>query len=61
MAHKVTYAALTATAVIAAVDYQLRLVEDMFSPNAYPIIIGVLAVLSIVVNAWRDWQARQGH
>lgn len=61
MTHKVTYAALTATAVIAIVESQLQLASNLFSPAVYPIVIAIIAMLRIGVNAWRDWQSMQGH
>lgn len=61
MTHKVTYAALTATAVIAIVESQVQLVAHLFSPAAYPIVIAVIAMIRIGINAWRDYQATKDH
>lgn len=61
MAHRVTYIALTATAIVSAIEAQMQLLADQFSPAAYPIVIAAVAVLGIVVRAWRDWQAVRGH
>lgn len=61
MAHKVTYAALTATAIVSAVESQVQLLADMFSPAAYPVVISAVAILGIAVRAWRDWQTAQEH
>lgn len=61
MTHRVTYAALTATAIIGAIESQVQLLADQFSPAAYPIVIAVVAILGIIVRAWRDWQARAEH
>lgn len=61
MAHKVTYAALTAVAVVSGIEAQMQLLADKFTPAAYPWIVAGAAILGLVVRAWRDWQARQGH
>lgn len=61
MTHKVTYAALTATAVIAIVESQVQLVAHLFSPAAYPVVIAVVAMIRIGINAWKDYQGTQGH
>lgn len=61
MTHKVTYAALTATAVIAIVESQVQLAANLFSPAVYPIVIAIIAIVRIGVNAWKDWQSMRGH
>lgn len=61
MTHRTTYAALTATAIVGAVEAQVQLLADQFTPAVYPIVIAVVAVLGIIVRAWRDWQAARDH
>lgn len=61
MAHKLTYAALTATAVIAIVESQVQLLADTFTPAAYTWIIAAVAIARIAINAWKDWQASREH
>lgn len=61
MAHKVTRAALMATAVIAIVESKVQFLASLFSPAAYPVVIAVVAILRLGINAWKDWQSAQGH
>lgn len=61
MAHKVTYAALTATAVIAAIDAQMQFVAELLTPRAYSVTVAIVAIAGIAVNAWKDYQTTRGH
>lgn len=61
MAHKTTYAALTATAIVGAVESQMQVLANIFSPGIYPLVIATVAAIGILVRAWRDWQERSGH
>lgn len=61
MTHKVTYAALTVTAIVAIVESQVQLIAHQFSPAVYPIVIAAIAIVRIGVNAWKDWQSMRDH
>lgn len=61
MSHKVTYAALTATAIISSVEAQVQMLADAFTPAAYPIVVAIVSIIGIAVRAWKDWQSAKDH
>lgn len=61
MTDRVTYAALTAVTIAGIADSQVQFVADLFTPQAYGIIVAVVSIINIAVRAWRDWQAKQEH